>query len=143
MPRAVDTSIPVVEVIVGSMTTTVAGSSYYDFDAAKVHSGSPILLLREPSNKYDANAIKVVQLNDEKTQLGHLPRGLSCVLAPLMDAKIIHLEAHIDTTSVAGKGIQICVAVTVYSLLRDVVLGKVSPLSQVHGWVAASPMTWQ
>ena len=47
----------------------------------------PIDLVREPDNKYDANAIQVLaEGNDGPKHVGYVPRHLAAKLAPLLDA---------------------------------------------------------
>lgn len=43
--------------------------------------GQPLLLLREPSNPHDPNAVAILDTFDN--HLGYLPRGIARVLAPL------------------------------------------------------------
>lgn len=44
-------------------------------------------LVREPDNKYDANAIKVLlECGDGPKHVGYVPRHLAAELAPLLDA---------------------------------------------------------
>ena len=50
---------------------------------AKLQMGDRIWLEREPFNRYDVNAIKVVRNNGE--QIGYISRHLARSLAPLMD----------------------------------------------------------
>lgn len=44
---------------------------------------SPIMLEREPSNKYDTNAVKVLT---DGGQIGYIGKDYSSILAPYMDA---------------------------------------------------------
>lgn len=55
--------------------------------------GQPLELVREPTNKYDANAVMVCF---GKRQIGYLPRGLAAEVAPLMDKgiKVISRRAN-------------------------------------------------
>src|SRR5690606_12439273 len=47
----------------------------------------PALLVRNPDNEHDPNAIEVhVPLMGSESMVGHLPRNVSSRLAPLMDA---------------------------------------------------------
>ncbi|MEB3284157.1 MAG: HIRAN domain-containing protein [Candidatus Sericytochromatia bacterium] len=53
--------------------------------------GDPLLLVREPMNPFDQNAI-ALQARDGKAggrKLGFLPRALAAVLAPVVDAGLI------------------------------------------------------
>ena len=49
-----------------------------------------VALVREPLNKYDPNAIQV--LNISGTQVGHIPRNISSRLAPLIDRNQVTVE---------------------------------------------------
>ncbi|KZO90728.1 hypothetical protein CALVIDRAFT_568793 [Calocera viscosa TUFC12733] len=62
------------------MNSQVVGIQYYQ---GLVGSGEQVLLVREPSNRYDANAIQV--LNIQRIQVGHIPKNVAARLAPLMD----------------------------------------------------------
>ena len=65
----------------------VAGTGYVDDIEAKTASlsaGSVVGLLREPGNRYDPQAILVLNAKGEK--IGYIPRDDNPVLARLMDA---------------------------------------------------------
>ena len=49
-----------------------------------------VTLVRELRNKYDTNAIQV--LNISGTQVGHIPRNISSRLAPLIDRNLVTVE---------------------------------------------------
>lgn len=53
-----------------------------------------ILLFREPGNKHDANAIKILAATGAKRfQVGYVPKDVAAILAPLMDAdKFIRIK---------------------------------------------------
>jgi hypothetical protein len=64
----------------------IMGSSFYPNAGtciARMRLGQPLIAKREPTNKYDRNAVAVYQQN---MQLGHFPRGFAAEVAPLMDA---------------------------------------------------------
>jgi hypothetical protein len=67
------------------LTGTVVGKRYY---AGAMHSGEMVLLVREPSNPYDRNAIKVTTVSGQ--QVGHISAkdGMAGMLAPLMDGRL-------------------------------------------------------
>ena len=71
-------------------TTAIAGLQYYDIDDVALSGDvSPkacerLLLVREPENRYDPNAIEVRNFNGEY-QLGHLPRHIAQLCAPVLD----------------------------------------------------------
>ena len=64
----------------GVMSVEIKGCQYYQ---GVIHAGELANLVREPSNQYDSNAIRVDNLLG--TQVGHLGRGYAAVLAPLLD----------------------------------------------------------
>ena len=64
----------------------IMGSSFYTgagAHIARMRAGQQLMVVREPTNKHDPNAIAVYIFNQ---QLGHLPRGFAAEIAPLMDA---------------------------------------------------------
>jgi hypothetical protein len=54
----------------------------------RIRQGAPLILARDPTDKYDPNAIMVIiaQPPASKRKIGYLPPGLAKELAPLMDA---------------------------------------------------------
>lgn len=65
------------------ITTKVVGVSYRQEAVARLQMGDQVWLEREPFNRYDTNAIKVIRNNGE--QIGYINRYLAQSLAPLMD----------------------------------------------------------
>lgn len=53
-----------------SIQTNIAGSWYYKEEYQKVQTGDVVYLIKEPSNPYDRDAIKV--LNVDGKQIGHV-----------------------------------------------------------------------
>ncbi len=76
-----------------------------------VNKKEALVLERQPSNPYDANAIRV--LNTSLAQVGHIPRDTAAVLAPLMDKHKIVLEAETGANVTATYKIRIAVTVFV------------------------------
>jgi SWI/SNF-related matrix-associated actin-dependent regulator of chromatin subfamily A3 len=76
---------------IGTLMTKVVGVQYYSGFATI---GEMVLLRREPSNHYDRNAIRA--LNVRQDQIGHLPRKVAAKLAPYMDSKALVIDASID-----------------------------------------------
>ena len=70
--------------------TSIAGLQYYDIDAETLSGkvepdvDERLLLIREPKNEYDKNAIQVRNDNGEY-MLGHIPRDVAYYLAPTLD----------------------------------------------------------
>lgn len=68
--------------------STIAGSSFHAGAGdiiMRLRGGESFWLKREPTNKYDANAIQVGMFN---RILGYIPRGLAAELAPKLDAGV-------------------------------------------------------
>ena len=68
-----------------------------------------MLLIREPGNQYDRNAIKVLARRPRdgqtrRAQVGYIPRETAEKLAPLMDRKVyIHIKDYeISDTKTVG-----------------------------------------
>ncbi len=72
-----------------------------------------LVLRREGENKYDSNAILV--LNEEKTKLGYVPKKDNIVFARLMDAGKI-LKARITKITQKGNYTQINVGIYLVDL---------------------------
>ena len=70
------------QVCLATLDSSIVGVRYY---AGVAHVGEYMTLVREPRNPYDSNAIRVDNLHN--VQVGHLPRGLAAVLAPLVDGR--------------------------------------------------------
>ncbi|KAI9748484.1 MAG: hypothetical protein M1835_001781, partial [Candelina submexicana] len=71
----------------GNIKTRIVGVQYYDGHAT---SGEFVIVRREPTNQYDANAIRVD--NVQRAQIGHIPRQMAAKLAPYMDARDLLVE---------------------------------------------------
>jgi len=68
----------------------VAGVTYENPDGSDrqeiledCRSGEKLLLIREPNNEYDRNAIRVCRISRE--QIGYIPQMFSAEIAPLLD----------------------------------------------------------
>lgn len=71
------------------MRTYIAGTPYHKgaYDAvAKLQSGDVLLLIREPSNHYDSNAVAVHTADGMK--LGYVPRIDAIVTAKILDLEL-------------------------------------------------------
>lgn len=88
----------------------VAGTTHikdrWVFDSMKV--GDRLILQREPGNRFDENAILV--LNEEKGKLGYIPEKDNVVFARLMDAGK-YLIAKIDRMEEKGSFRQINISI--------------------------------
>jgi len=76
------------------MGTKVVGVQHY---SGVVSDRENVVLRRQPSNAYDRNAIQVLNIRNE--QIGHLPREICGVLAPLMDS----LSSDLSPSSLSGE----------------------------------------
>ena len=79
-----------------STTSTVAASeSVPPSSSADLSAGSLLMLLREPSNQRDSNAIKVFSPalpTPSITAIGHLPARLAAILSPLLDLCALFIQ---------------------------------------------------
>ncbi|EAU91423.2 hypothetical protein CC1G_01912 [Coprinopsis cinerea okayama7 len=80
------------------MVTNVVGIQYYK---GLVGPGEQVMLVREPHNKYDANAIQVKNIRN--VQVGHLPRTVASKLAPLLDRRAVNVEGVINDGNLGGR----------------------------------------
>ncbi|MEV4988451.1 HIRAN domain-containing protein [Pseudarthrobacter sp. LMD1-1-1.1] len=61
----------------------IVGSAYWVTDAGRYkHSGTEYLLVREPKNKWDVNAVAVYGMG---RKIGHLTEAKAASLAPIFD----------------------------------------------------------
>jgi HIRAN domain len=87
------------------ITFSIMGSTFFPGASDAINRlmpGQPLLLRREPGNKYDKNAVAVigqvrrqVSRDADQIKLGYVPRGVAAEIAPLMDAgyKVIARKA--------------------------------------------------
>lgn len=75
-------------VLYGNLHNKIVGVRFYSGYATM---GEMVLCRREPHNAYDANAIRVLNVQNE--QIGHLPRTLAAKLAKYMDSGSLLIEA--------------------------------------------------
>ena len=70
--------------------TYIAGVTFCDRQQhiANLKVGDRLKLIREPSNKFDNNAIQVFDV--ENNQLGFIPKEIAATVAPEMDDGIIY-----------------------------------------------------
>ncbi|THH19092.1 hypothetical protein EW146_g2018 [Bondarzewia mesenterica] len=78
-----------------TMGTSIVGIQYYK---GLVDTGEQVLLIRDPRNLYDRNAIQVKNIGN--TQVGHLPRAIASELAPLMDRRLVTVEGTMNEGNV-------------------------------------------
>ncbi|KAG8729374.1 hypothetical protein FRC12_021024, partial [Ceratobasidium sp. 428] len=89
--------------------STVVGIQYYD---GLVGPGEQVNLVREPTNKYDRNAIQV--MNIRLKQVGHIPRQTAAELAPLIDRELIMVEGTMNDGNLQGHQFTLSVTLSVY-----------------------------
>lgn len=82
------------------LKANVAGFRYYSGEKvwARISTGDPVILRREPSNPYDNGAVAIYWHNDK---LGYLPREENPVIARLIDQGA-PVDAHIIRKNAAG-----------------------------------------
>jgi SWI/SNF-related matrix-associated actin-dependent regulator of chromatin subfamily A3 len=73
--------------VYGTLHTKIVGVQYYTGYATR---GEHVLVRREPRNQYDANAIRVD--NVQRDQIGHIPRAIAAKLAPYIDSGDLMVE---------------------------------------------------
>lgn len=86
---------------------SIVGSSFQpgaDRWIARLKSGQQLRLEREPTNKYDTNAISV---HIFQQRLGYLPRGFAAELAPLIDQGFRCIATKSGDPRFAGSGVVI------------------------------------
>ncbi|TFK26482.1 hypothetical protein FA15DRAFT_667364 [Coprinopsis marcescibilis] len=79
------------------LKTSVVGIQYYK---GMVGPGEQVLIVREPHNQYDRNAIQVKNMRN--VQVGHLPRNVVSKLAPLLDRGAVTVEGTINDGNLGG-----------------------------------------
>lgn len=72
----------------GLISFKVRGNAYYQSKAADTRPGKPAILVRDPDNKHDPNAVAVYAEGrpGERLQVGHVNRGLARRLAKRLDS---------------------------------------------------------
>ncbi|KAJ3791022.1 SNF2 family N-terminal domain-containing protein [Lentinula aff. detonsa] len=83
--------------LIVSMKAQVVGLQYYK---GLVGPGEEVILVREPNNIHDRNAIRVDNIGH--TQVGHIPRSVAAKLAPLMDSRAITVEGVMYNGNLSG-----------------------------------------
>ncbi|KAI0344734.1 hypothetical protein BDW22DRAFT_1354880 [Trametopsis cervina] len=80
-----------------TLRTNIVGIQYYK---GLVGEGEEVRLIREPTNRYDRNAIKIENIS--RTQVGHINRNIAAKLAPLMDRKEVTVEGVVLEGNITG-----------------------------------------
>ncbi|GJJ06235.1 hypothetical protein Clacol_000425 [Clathrus columnatus] len=99
-----------------SLTAKIVGIQYYQGNVyirrlfirghlieilGLVGPGEEVTLVREPFNRFDRNAIQV--LNISGLQVGHIPRNIAEKLAPLIDSNQIAVEGVMQEGNIVGR----------------------------------------
>ncbi|PKC65170.1 hypothetical protein RhiirA1_420754 [Rhizophagus irregularis] len=82
-----------IQKVYGNIITQIVGVRYYD---GVVNKNESVSITREPFNIYDRNALRVDNILGD--QVGHIPKDLAKILAPLIDNGDIRIEG-----TIAGK----------------------------------------
>ncbi|KAG6887502.1 hypothetical protein C0992_012023 [Termitomyces sp. T32_za158] len=92
------------------MNTNVVGIQYYK---GLVGPGEQVMLIREPRNPYDSNAIQVKNIS--QVQVGHLPRNVVTKLAPLLDNRLVTVEGVMNDGNLTGRaGYTLSITLLIY-----------------------------
>ncbi|CAI9099544.1 OLC1v1036384C1 [Oldenlandia corymbosa var. corymbosa] len=83
---------------VGFILAYVKGIQYYN---GAVHGREMVGLVRDPLNRYDENAIKVV--NIRSVQVGNIDKAAARVLAPMMDTQLINVAGIVPNGSKSNR----------------------------------------
>ncbi|CAE6341818.1 unnamed protein product [Rhizoctonia solani] len=92
-----------------SFQSSVVGIQYYD---GLVGPGEQVALVREPGNRYDRNAIQVMNIG--MRQVGHIPRQVAANLAPLIDRELILVEGTMNDGNLQGAQYTLNVTLNIY-----------------------------
>ncbi|KAJ5775237.1 uncharacterized protein N7511_000248 [Penicillium nucicola] len=77
-------------VLYGILAGKIVGVRFY---GGRANPNERVIVKREPTNKYDRNAIRVD--NVMGAQIGHIPRAMAAKLAPYMDAHDLVVEGEL------------------------------------------------
>ncbi|KIM40208.1 hypothetical protein M413DRAFT_28716 [Hebeloma cylindrosporum] len=108
-PTQEDVEEEIVDELYCNLTTSVVGIQYYK---GLVGPGEEVLLVREPHNPYDRNAIQVKNIS--RVQVGHLPRNVASKLAPLLDRRAVTVEGVINDGNLGSRGYTLSISLKIY-----------------------------
>ncbi|KAF8200953.1 SNF2 family N-terminal domain-containing protein [Pholiota molesta] len=94
-----------------TFVTSVVGIQYYK---GLVGPGEEVLLVREPHNPYDRNAIQIKNIS--RVQVGHLPRNVALKLAPLLDRRAVTVEGVINDGNLGSRVYTLSITLKIYGL---------------------------
>ncbi|CAN1160569.1 Putative SWI/SNF-related matrix-associated actin-dependent regulator of chromatin subfamily A member 3-like 1 [Linum perenne] len=104
--------------LLGFVLANIVGLRYYD---GKITGRELVGLVREPTNPYDQNAIRV--FNTRSLQVGHIEKTVASVLAPLIDSETIIVEGIVATQSKFNK-FKIPVQIHIFTSIENFVAVK-------------------
>lgn len=99
--------------LVGFVIANIVGLQYY---SGRITGREMVGLVREPLNRYDENAIRV--LNTRSVQVGHIERVVAAVLSPLIDSHMIVVEGIVPNTRSNSNRYKIPCQIHVFSKLE-------------------------
>ncbi|XP_041027658.1 putative SWI/SNF-related matrix-associated actin-dependent regulator of chromatin subfamily A member 3-like 1 [Juglans microcarpa x Juglans regia] len=101
--------------MVGFVIANIVGIQYY---SGTITGREMVGLVRESLNPYDSNAIKV--LNTRSVQVGHIERSVAAVLSPMIDSRMIIVEAIVPNTRAAGNRHRIPCQIHIFSRVEAI-----------------------
>ncbi|KAK3218076.1 hypothetical protein Dsin_012046 [Dipteronia sinensis] len=99
--------------MVGFVICNIVGLQHY---SGTINGREMVGLVREPLNRFDKNAIKVI--NRRSLQVGHIERSVAAVLSPLIDNCTIRVEGIVPNTGRSGNRHKIPIQVHVFARLE-------------------------
>ncbi|KAK2981079.1 hypothetical protein RJ640_012034 [Escallonia rubra] len=99
--------------LVGFVIANIVGLQYY---TGTIRGREMVGLVREPSNPYDPNAIRV--MNTRAEQVGHVERNVARVLAPLVDEESIAIEGIVPNTPAKGARFRVPCQIHVFASIE-------------------------
>ncbi|KAK2463186.1 hypothetical protein APHAL10511_004841 [Amanita phalloides] len=90
-------------------TTKVVGIQYY---RGMVGPGEEVLLVREPQNPHDRNAIQVKNISG--IQVGHIPRQIASQLATLLDRRAVTVEGVMNEGNLSRSCYSLSMSLKIY-----------------------------
>ncbi|CAH8382148.1 unnamed protein product [Eruca vesicaria subsp. sativa] len=100
--------------MVGFIIANIVGLKYY---SGRINGRELVGLVREPTNLYDENAIRV--LNTRSVQVGHIERAVAAVLSPLIDSHKILVEGIVPNTRSGANKFKIPCQVHIFAKIED------------------------
>ncbi|KAK0595428.1 hypothetical protein LWI29_006520 [Acer saccharum] len=99
--------------MVGFVICNIVGLRHY---SGTINGREMVGLVREPLNRFDKNAIKVI--NRRSLQVGHIEHSVAAVLSPLMDNRTIRVEGIVPNTGRSGNRHKIPIQIHVFARLE-------------------------